>query len=234
MPQPSWEIRVIHEVPKYILKIAYVMRNTLVRKILLLYKIMAIIQTPQVGNQSAYPTILHLSITFSWCYSININLSRIIIITIITYVILQLFVYIYIYNYNYLFIYIYINRSYWALYRMSHCRLRIAHAHCLQFESSLTKNPHEFTRAISCEIMWSCVKFNLWKNFTWNHMWNFTNERISHEITCDISHVKGCHMKSHVTFHMWKDKVIRISFSHEITNYKVKFYMYVKGFHMKL
>jgi predicted transcriptional regulator len=27
-------------------------------------------------------------------------------------------------------------RSYWALYRMSHCRLRIAHAHCLQFERS--------------------------------------------------------------------------------------------------
>jgi hypothetical protein len=27
-------------------------------------------------------------------------------------------------------------RSYWALYRMSHCHLRIAHAHCLQFERS--------------------------------------------------------------------------------------------------
>ena len=27
----------------------------------------------------------------------------------------------------------------------------------------------------------------------------------SHEITCDISHVKGFHIKSHVTFHMWKD-----------------------------
>ena len=30
----------------------------------------------------------------------------------------------------------------------------------------------------------------------------FTCERISHEITCDISHVKGFHMKSRVTFHM--------------------------------
>ena len=34
------------------------MRNTLIGKILLLHKIMAIIQTPQVGNQSAYPKIL--------------------------------------------------------------------------------------------------------------------------------------------------------------------------------
>jgi hypothetical protein len=142
--------------------------------------------------------------------------------------------------------------------------------------------------------MKSHVKFHKWKDFTWNHMWHFTCERISHEITCEISHVKGFHMKSHVTFHMWrdftwnyykwnftckrsshqiinykwnftcerihmklqitseishvkgfrmklqvkfhmwKDKVIRISFSHEITYYKVKFYMYVKGFHMKL
>ena len=37
------------------------MRNTLIGKILLLHKIMAIIQTPQVGNQSAYPKILPLS-----------------------------------------------------------------------------------------------------------------------------------------------------------------------------
>jgi hypothetical protein len=37
------------------------MRNTLIGKILLLHKIMAIIQTPQVSNQSAYPKILPLS-----------------------------------------------------------------------------------------------------------------------------------------------------------------------------
>jgi hypothetical protein len=84
------------------------------------------------------------------------------------------------------------------------------------------------------------------------------------QITNEISNVKGFHMKLQVKFHMWKDKVIRSSFSHEITNYKVKFYIYtwkdftwnyklqwnfecerilheirskislVKGFHMKL
>jgi hypothetical protein len=62
-----------------------------------------------------------------------------------------------------------------------------------------------WNHVIACEMMWSYVKFNMWKNFTRNHMWNFPNERISHEITCDISHVKGFHMKSHVTFYMWKD-----------------------------
>ena len=44
----------------------------------------------------------------------------------------------------------------------------------------------------------------MWKDFTWNHMWNLTCEKTSHEITCDISHVKGVHMKSHVKFNMWK------------------------------
>jgi hypothetical protein len=62
-----------------------------------------------------------------------------------------------------------------------------------------------WNHVIASEMMWSYVKFNMWKNFTRNHMWNFPNERISHEITCDISHVKGFHMKSHVTFYMWKD-----------------------------
>jgi hypothetical protein len=37
------------------------MRNTLIGKTLLLHIIMAIIQTPPVGNQSAYPKILPLS-----------------------------------------------------------------------------------------------------------------------------------------------------------------------------
>jgi hypothetical protein len=148
-----------------------------------------------------------------------------------------------------------------------------------------------WNHVITCKIMCSYVKFNMWKNFTWNHMWNFTNERISHEIICDISHVKGFQMKSHVTFHMWKDftwnykwnftcersshEIInykwnftcerisheitnykwhftcerisheitnykwnftceKIRISYDITNYKVKFHMYVKGFHMKL
>ena len=50
------------------------MRNTLIGKILLLYKIMAIIQTPQVGNQSAYPKILPLS-NILMVLIININLS---------------------------------------------------------------------------------------------------------------------------------------------------------------
>ena len=35
-----------------------------------------------------------------------------------------------------------------------------------------------------------------------SHVKFHTNVRISHEITCDISHVKGFHMKSNVTFHM--------------------------------
>jgi hypothetical protein len=137
--------------------------------------------------------------------------------------------------------------------------------------------------------MKSHVKFHKWKDFTWNHMWHFTCEKISHEITCDISHVKGFHMKLHVTFHMWNDFTLNhmwhftcekisyeitseishvkgvpmklqiictseishmwkdftwnykwnftcemIRISHDITNYKVKFHMYVKGFHMKL
>jgi hypothetical protein len=98
-----------------------------------------------------------------------------------------------------------------------------------------------WNHVITCEIIWSYVKFNLWKNFTWTHMWNFTNERISHEITCDISHLKRFHMKSHVTFHMWKDftwNTCDIShvkrFHMNVTNYKLKFHTYVKGFHMKL
>ena len=35
---------------------------------------------------------------------------------------------------------------------------------------------------------------------TWNHMRYFTRKRISHKVTCE-----GFHIKSHVTFHMWKD-----------------------------
>ncbi len=59
MPQPSSEIRANTWRSKYILKNCIGNeKNTL---ILLLYKVMAIIQTPQVGNQSAYPKILPLS-----------------------------------------------------------------------------------------------------------------------------------------------------------------------------
>ena len=54
------------------------------------------------------------------------------------------------------------------------------------------------------------------------------------QFTSEISHLKRFHMKLQAKFHIRKDKVIRISFSHEITNYKVKFYMCVKRFHMKL
>jgi hypothetical protein len=97
-----------------------------------------------------------------------------------------------------------------------------------------------WNHVITIEIMWCYVKFNMWKNFTWNHMWNFTNERISHEMTCDISHVKWFHMKSHVTFHMCKDFIWNYKWnftcersSHEIINYKWNF-TYVKRFHMKL
>ena len=34
------------------------------------------------------------------------------------------------------------------------------------------------------------VTFHMWKDFTWNYKGNFTCEMISGEITCDISHVK--------------------------------------------
>jgi hypothetical protein len=47
--------------------------------------------------------------------------------------------------------------------------------------------------------MKSHVKFHKWKDFTWNHMWHFTCERISHEITSDILHMKGFHMKLQIT-----------------------------------
>jgi hypothetical protein len=106
-----------------------------------------------------------------------------------------------------------------------------------------------WNHVITCEIMWSYVKFNMWKNFIWNHMWNFTNERVSHKITYDVSHVKGFHMKSHishvkgfhtkshVTLHMWKDFTwnhmyftwnYTLNFtckrsSHQIINYKWNF-----------
>jgi hypothetical protein len=84
----------------------------------------------------------------------------------------------------------------------------------------------------------------MWKDFTWNYKWNFTcekirishditnyklqseishvRERISHEITTEISHVKGFHMKLQITCtseisRIWKDFT---------WNYKVKFHMY--------
>jgi hypothetical protein len=93
---------------------------------------------------------------------------------------------------------------------------------------------HEITSEIS--HMWKYFTWNYkwnftctWKDFTWNYKWNFTYvkefhmnvtnykwhftfERISHEITSEISH-----MRKDFTW-----------------NYKVKFHMYVKGFHMKL
>jgi hypothetical protein len=75
----------------------------------------------------------------------------------------------------------------------------------------------------------------LWKSQ--DYKWNFTCEKISHEITCDISHVKRFHMKlqlkflmrndfiwsKKVKFHMWK-------ISHEVKSE----ISYVKGIHIKL
>ncbi len=61
------------------------------------------------------------------------------------------------------------------------------------------------------------------------NMWNYV-------ILCDISHVKGFHMKSHVKFHKWKDFTWNHMWhftceriSHEITCD----ISHVEGFHMK-
>jgi hypothetical protein len=100
--------------------------------------------------------------------------------------------------------------------------------------------------------MWKDFTWNYKWNFTCerssheiiNNKWNFTCERISHEryklqVTY-ISHVKGFHMKLQITSeisHMWKDftwnykwnfTCEKISISHDITNYKLKFHMYIR------
>jgi hypothetical protein len=60
------------------------------------------------------------------------------------------------------------------------------------------------------------VKFHMWKDkdFTWHYKLqseiSHVRERISHETTTEISHVKGFHMKLQITCisefsHMWKD-----------------------------
>jgi hypothetical protein len=60
------------------------------------------------------------------------------------------------------------------------------------------------------------VKFHMWKDkdFTWHYKLqseiSHVRERISHEITTEISHVKGFHMKLQITCtseisHVWKD-----------------------------
>jgi hypothetical protein len=116
-------------------------------------------------------------------------------------------------------------------------RFRLEYCYC-PYKKSTWIHTCDFmwNHVITSEMMWSYVKFNMWKNFTSNHMWNFTNERISQEITCDISHVKRFHMKSHMTFHMWKDFTWNHMwhFTCERISHEIACDIsHVKGFHMK-